>query len=134
MRKISLATLAVFVATLVGPGAPQARADQGASGCVPTGELRGDATRGADLHVQYCAECHGADGRAEVIVMHMDVPPKDQTDPDYMRTLTDEFLYLAICGGGTAVGRDFIMPGWAGTLTDQDIRDLVARVREFSGT
>lgn len=102
--------------------------------CDPLGEIRGDVARGAALHVRHCAECHGADGKAEVIVMHMDVPPKDQSDPAYMKTLPDSFLYLAICRGGESVGRNFIMPAWGDLLSDQDIKDLVAQIRTFSGT
>ncbi len=104
------------------------------NGCAPTGELRGDASRGADLFMQHCAECHGYDGKAEVIVMHMDEPPRDQTDADYMRALPDVFLYLAICKGGEAVGRSIVMPAWGDFFTDQQIRDLVAQIRSFSGT
>jgi mono/diheme cytochrome c family protein len=66
--------------------------------------------------------------------MHMDTTPKDQSDAAYMKTLPDAYLYLAICKGGQAVGRDHVMPGWGGILSDQDIRDLVAWVRTFSGT
>jgi mono/diheme cytochrome c family protein len=102
--------------------------------CVPTGDLRGDAKAGAPIHAETCAECHGHDGKAEVIVMHMDEPPRDQTDVEYMTTLNDMFLYLAICKGGDAVGRSLIMPGWGDVLTDQEIRDLVAWIRTFSGT
>jgi len=102
--------------------------------CTPLGEIRGDVERGAALHVKHCAECHGADGKAEVIVMHMDVPPRDQSDPVYMKTLPDAFLYLAICRGGEGVGKNFIMPAWGDLLSDQDIKDLVAQIRTFSGT
>lgn len=102
--------------------------------CTPSGNLRGDANRGAALHREHCAECHGPDGKAEVIVMHMDVPPKDQSNAAYMGTLPDEFLYLAICRGGEAVGRNFIMPAWGSVLSDPDIRDLVAFIRTFPGT
>ena len=102
--------------------------------CVPIGDLRGNAARGSDLHLENCAECHGYDGKAEVIVMHMDEPPKDQSDPDYMNTLSDAFLYLAVCRGGEAVGRSLVMQGWGDVLTDQDIRDLIAHIRSFSGT
>lgn len=102
--------------------------------CVPTGDLRGDAQAGQDIHLEYCAECHGYDGKAEVIVMHMDEPPRDQTDAGYMQTLNDQFLYLAICSGGQAVGRSLVMPGWGDMLTDGEIRDLVAWIRSFSGT
>ena len=102
--------------------------------CTPTGELRGDAQAGQDIHVEHCAGCHGYDGKAEVIVMHMDEPPRDQTDVEYMEKLNDQFLYLAICKGGEAIGKSIVMPGWGDMLTDQDIRDLVAWIRTFSGT
>lgn len=102
--------------------------------CTPSGELRGDAKRGAPLHLQHCAACHGVDGKSEVIVMHMDEPPKDQSDPLYMKTLPDEYLYLVVCKGGAALGKNFIMPEFGGVISDQDIRDLIAWIRTFSGT
>ena len=123
----------VLMACLAAPGFAAGPALAGAS-CVPAGQLRGDAANGAVLHGRYCAECHGASGKGDVIVMHMDTPPKDQSDPAYMKTLPDSFLYLAICQGGEAVGRSFIMPGWGDLLSDQDVKDLVARIRAFSGT
>ena len=114
-----------------------AHADEATSAvptCAPSGELRGDPKRGAPLHLQHCAACHGVDGKSEVIVMHMDEPPKDQSDPVYMNTLPDEYLYLVICKGGAALGKNFIMPEFGGVISDQDIRDLVAWIRTFSGT
>lgn len=102
--------------------------------CAPLGELRGDASRGKTLHLEHCAECHGADGKAQVIVLHMDTVPKDQSDPVYMKNLPDAYLYLAVCKGGLAVGKNFVMPPWGDLLSDQDIKDLVAHLRSFSGT
>lgn len=102
--------------------------------CTPTGPLRGDLERGAALHLKDCADCHGVDGKANVIVMHMDQAPKDQSDPAYMKTLPDEYLYLAICKGGLAVGKNGVMPAWGDVLSDQEIKDLVAQIRSFSGT
>ena len=102
--------------------------------CSPAGDLRGNAENGQDLHFEHCAQCHGYDGKAEVIVMHMDEPPKDQSDPEYMQKLNDQFLYLAICKGGEAVGKSIVMPGWGDMMTDQEIRDIVAWIRTFSGT
>jgi cytochrome c oxidase cbb3-type subunit 3 len=102
--------------------------------CAPTGELRGDAERGAALHMENCAECHGYDGKAEVIVMHMDEPPRDETDVEYMKTLSDLFMYMAICKGGEPVGRSLVMPAWGDFFTDQEIRDMIAHIRTFSGT
>jgi cytochrome c oxidase cbb3-type subunit 3 len=121
--------LALCVAVMLGVPA------LAAADCQPgTGSLRGDAARGETLHQEHCAECHGYDGKADVIVLHMDVVPKDQSDPEYMATLNDRFLYLAICAGGEAVGRSVVMPPWGDFLSDEDIRDLVAHVRTFSGT
>lgn len=131
-----MALLGCLLLLAAGPS----RADDGpvaaltANNCSPSGELRGDPERGSDLHLKHCADCHGVDGRADVIVMHMDVPPADQSDPAYMQTLPDAFLYLAICKGGLAVGRNGVMPAWGDVLSDQDIRDLVAHIRSFSGT
>jgi len=128
--------LKVIALLLPGVAAPGFAAEPALSSvnCVPDGELRGDAVQGAALHLKHCAECHGVDGKGDAIVMHMDVPPRDQSDPDYMKTLPDEFLYLAVCKGGEAVGRNFIMPAWGDLLSDQDIKDLVAQIRTFSGT
>jgi len=105
-----------------------------ANDCTPGGTLRGDAERGAEIHAEHCAECHGLDGKAEVIVMHMDEPPRDQSDPKYMKTMMDAYIYLAICKGGEPVGKSIIMPAWGDMLTDGEIKDLVAWIRTFSGT
>jgi cytochrome c oxidase cbb3-type subunit 3 len=102
--------------------------------CAPQGELRGNVERGAALHLKHCTECHGANGKSEVIVLHMDTPPQDQSDPVYMKTLPDAYLYQAVCKGGLGVGKNFIMPAWGDVLSDQDIKDLVAQMRTFSGT
>ncbi len=117
-------------ATVQAADAPALETNQ----CAPAGDLRGNAPAGQNIHLEHCAECHGHDGKAEVIVMHMDEPPRDQTNVEYMKQLNDLFLYLAICKGGEAIGKSLVMPGWGDMLTDQEIRDLVAWIRTFSGT
>jgi len=129
-----IAAIAMLPGMLAGPcGAEEPTAADSAN-CEPRGELRGDSARGSALHLENCADCHGTGGKTDVIVMHMDVPPKDQTDAEYMSTLSDGFLYLAICRGGPAVGRSAVMPGWGDALSDQDIKDMIAWIRSFSGT
>lgn len=126
----------LLILMLSGTG-PVRAADQPAldsNQCAPSGDLRGDIETGRDLHYEHCAECHGHDGKAEVIVMHMDEPPADQSDPGYMSKLNDQYLYLAICQGGEAVGKSIVMPGWGDMFTDQEIRALVAWIRTFSAT
>ena len=125
---VLIVTLCVAAITDAGEGAAATES------CTPSGELRGDAKRGAPLHLQHCAACHGVDGKAEVIVMHMDEPPKDQSDAAHMKTLPDEYLYLIVCKGGAALGKNFIMPKFGDVISDQDIRDIIAWIRTFSGT
>lgn len=133
-RAIHAVALCLALAALPPQSTASAESALKAVNCTPLGQVRGDVERGAALYVQRCAECHGPDGKAETIVMHMDVQPKDQSDPAYMKTLPDEYLYLAICRGGEAVGKNFVMPAWGDILSDQDIKDLVAQIRTFSGT
>jgi len=104
--------------------------------CIPAAdsELRGDAANGQALHVKNCVACHGADGKADVVVMHMDETPKDQSDPAYMGTLSDTFLYLAICKGGEGIGKSYVMSPWGDFFSHEEITDLIAWVRTFSDT
>jgi mono/diheme cytochrome c family protein len=130
-----LAQSAMMIAALSWAGMVHAgEVASAAEACLPSGELRGDEKRGAAVHLQHCAACHGVDGKSEVIVMHMDEPPKDQSDPTYMKTLPDEYLYLVICKGGAAVGKNFIMPKFSDVISGQDIKDVIAWIRTFSGT
>ncbi len=104
--------------------------------CVPSpGEnLRGDPLRGKALHVEHCAACHGLDGAANVVVMHMDETPPDQSDPEVMKILPDTYLYLAICKGGEGVGKSYVMSPWGDYFSHQEITDLIAWIRTFSDT
>lgn len=115
-------------------GVPESETALATNNCGPTGDLRGDPAPGQALHAEHCAECHGHDGKAEVIIMHMDEPPPDQSDPAYMSSLPDAYLYLAICRGGEGIGKSIVMYEWGAIFTDQQIRDLVAQVRSFSGS
>lgn len=100
----------------------------------PPTDLRGDAANGQQLHAEHCVACHGISGAADVVVMHMDETPPDQSDPDYMGNLPDGYLYLAICRGGEGIGKSVIMSPWGDFFTHEEIRDLIAWIRTFSAT
>lgn len=87
----------------------------------------GDAAHGAALYKRYCRGCHGEDGRggAHTFMPHIET----LTKRDYIELLPDGYLYMAIAGGGAAVGKSGYMPAWEGTLSEQDIKDVIAFVR-----
>jgi mono/diheme cytochrome c family protein len=87
----------------------------------------GDAARGAPLYKRYCRGCHGEDGRggAHTFMPHI----QNLTKADYIEFIPDGFLYTVIAEGGAAVGKSGYMPAWQGTLSEQDIKDVIAFIR-----
>ena len=49
-----------------------------------------------------------------------------------MNELSDEHLFKVIKEGGASVGKSPLMAPWGGTLTDDQIRDVVAFVRSIA--
>jgi mono/diheme cytochrome c family protein len=89
----------------------------------------GDAANGAKLYKRYCAGCHGADGRggAHTFMPHI----QNLTKKDYIEFLPDGYLFTVIAEGGAAVGKSGYMPAWQGTLSEQDIKDVIAFIRSL---
>jgi mono/diheme cytochrome c family protein len=87
----------------------------------------GDAARGATLYQRYCRGCHGEDGRggAHTFMPHIG----NLTKKDYIEFIPDGFLFTVIAEGGVAVGKSGYMPAWRGTLSEQDIKDVIAFIR-----
>ena len=89
----------------------------------------GDAARGAPLYKRYCSGCHGADGRggAHTFMPHID----SLTRKDYIEFIPDGYLFTVITEGGEAVGKSGYMPAWGGTLSEQDIKNIIAHIRSL---
>jgi mono/diheme cytochrome c family protein len=87
----------------------------------------GDAAHGETLYKRYCAGCHGEDGRggAHTFMPHI----QNLTKKDYIEFIPDGFLFTVIAEGGEAVGKSDYMPAWQGTLSEQDIKDVIAFIR-----
>ncbi len=100
----------------------------------PTGDLRGDAKAGEQTYAQFCVVCHGPNGAGDGPAAPQDPAPADFTDADYMGQLSDAHIYKVIKEGGAAVGKSPLMVPWGPVLSDQQIRDVLARVRQFSGS
>jgi mono/diheme cytochrome c family protein len=85
---------------------------------------------GAKSYATYCASCHGATGDAQTpIGQALSPPPTRHDDGAYMGTLTDDYLFKVIKEGGMAVGKSPMMAPWGGSLSDEQIRAVVAFIR-----
>jgi len=94
---------------------------------------KGNIENGKKLFSNSCAACHGVSGRGDGPAAATMAPrPKNLSDYEYMKNLTDEELFNAIKYGGASVGKSPSMPAWGSTLSDQEIRDMIFYLRSLS--
>jgi mono/diheme cytochrome c family protein len=89
----------------------------------------GDARRGEPMYQRYCSGCHGTDGRGggKNFMPHVGaLTKKGHTD-----LLDDGYLAAIITEGGPPYGKSAYMPAFQGTLSPEDIADVIAFVRTF---
>jgi mono/diheme cytochrome c family protein len=87
--------------------------------------------RGSIAYRTYCVLCHGASGKGDGRAAKMYTPrPANLT----VSPFPDQYKEMIIRGGGPAVGRSPYMPPWGEELTDEQIHDLVAFLREVRKT
>ena len=92
-----------------------------------------DAAAGQEIYEQYCALCHGPQGKGDgSLSANLDPKPRDHTDGAYMNALNDAHLLNVIGAGGAAAGLSPIMPAWKNILSAQQIQDVVAFVRTLA--
>ena len=87
--------------------------------------------RGGIAFRTYCVLCHGAEGRGDGRAAKMYTPrPANLT----VSPFNDAYKEMIIRGGGASVGRSAYMPPWGDELTDEQIHDVVAFLRELRKT
>ncbi|MCY4515095.1 MAG: cytochrome c [Candidatus Tectomicrobia bacterium] len=92
-----------------------------------------DAAAGKEIYEQYCALCHGPQGKGDgSLSANLDPKPRNHTDGAYMNTLADAHLLKVVGEGGAAAGLSPIMPAWKDILSAQQIQDVVAFVRTLA--
>lgn len=124
----TLLTLLAFL-FLAWQAPQQAESSPGGSSAHPSPD------RGLKLFEAYCVGCHGLSGQgdgpmAAALKRDFGVRPMDLSG-EYMRSRSEEQIRLAVTGGGKAVHRTAYMPAWGSTLTDRQVGDLVAYIREM---
>jgi len=94
-------------------------------------ETQGDSSMGNDSFSNICAICHGTEGKGDGPAgAALDPKPRDLSDGTYVSTLTDEYLFTVIKEGGASQGKSAAMPPWGGSLSDEQIWNVVAHLRE----
>jgi cytochrome c oxidase cbb3-type subunit 3 len=80
--------------------------------------------------VRFCSKCHGTEGKGDGPQADaLTIKPRDFTDCDHMKAMSDDMIFMAIKEGGEAVHLSKDMPAWKDGMDDGDIHDLVVYVR-----
>jgi mono/diheme cytochrome c family protein len=102
----------------IGPGAPTVTADE--------------AITAEKMFQDTCAKCHGPKGFGDgPSAATLDTHPRNFHDCDLMAKDSDDKVFEEIKGGSISIGRSNDMPAWGEALTDDEIRGLLAYVRNF---
>jgi cytochrome c553 len=108
-------------------GRPLLRTPSGTSAAAPT---RPSETC-PPVYRARCAACHGEEGRGDGMVgRYLKPPARNFGEPGFLRERSDADLATVIRQGGVARGLSAAMPAH-GDLSEQDILDLVACVRQL---
>ena len=92
-----------------------------------------EAAQGKRVFYQYCVWCHadstpaGPSNRSNV-----NPPPPLLNDGSVLNSESEDFLYNFIALGGSAMGKSAMMPAYGKTLTEEEIRAVIAYARAIS--
>jgi mono/diheme cytochrome c family protein len=112
--------------------APQAPAPA-PSAPAETASATPDPARGKVQFENFCVSCHGPRGEGDGPVgVTLNPRPARLGDRAYMSGKTDDYLFQVIKNGGASVGRSPLMAPWGGSLSDAQIRDVIAYVRSLA--
>jgi mono/diheme cytochrome c family protein len=128
---VRFAASAVVLVMLAAPlAAPLAWAEDDA-GPLPRDTTDASVIRGSIAFRTYCVLCHGVTGKGDGRAAKMYTPkPANLT----VSPFPDQYKEMIIRGGGVSVGRSAFMPPWGDELTNEQIHDLVAFLRELRKT
>ncbi len=101
------------------------------------GSASANPDRGLYVFQAYCVGCHGETGNgdgpvAAKLFRDFGVRPTDLSSAWFQESNTDLDLQRIIKGGSKAGHRTDFMPAWGGALTDRQVEDLVAYLRELT--
>jgi mono/diheme cytochrome c family protein len=128
---VKFAASAALVLMLAAPLAIQTASAEDDAGPLPRDTTDAAVIRGSIAFRTYCVLCHGATGKGDGRAAKMYTPkPANLT----VSPFPDQYKEMIIRGGGVSVGRSAFMPPWGDELTNEQIHDLVAFLRELRKT
>lgn len=127
-----LAFVFVMVAPLAAVACNKGGSEGGATGAASASVNAGDA-EAKTIFDQRCTPCHGASGKGDgSAAAALNPKPRDYTNAEWQKSITDDDLKKVILKGGKAVGKSELMPPNADLETKPAVVDgLVKIVRGF---
>jgi mono/diheme cytochrome c family protein len=108
---------------------PPVSAEMLAAATQPTGD---PIAAGKQIFMQTCTPCHGQEGKGDgPASVSLDPKPRNLTDPTYMASISERYMFEIISRGGIAMGKSPLMPAQPGLAT-QDITNVVKYVKTLS--
>lgn len=88
---------------------------------------------GKKLYGAYCSSCQSDNAKGDgPASKSLPVKLGDHTDGSFMNQLPDKLLVDIISKGGNSVGKSAIMPAWENQLSEKQIRDIIAYIRNIA--
>lgn len=92
---------------------------------------KGDPAKGKEVFAGKCSPCHGLTGHGDgPAAASLQPKPRNLSDAKYVSALTDEHIFKTVSEGGAAVGKSPAMPSWKSSLSESDIWNVVAYIRQ----
>ena len=95
----------------------------------------GDSEKGKVIYEKYCFYCHGREGRGDgAIGMAVSPHPADFVGDKKRMAKSDDELLKSISGGihRDVGGEEMAMPRWKDILSEKDLRNVLAYIRQLS--
>ena len=129
-KKISWVLIAVMWLTIISGCSQQHESQPELLQQYPEYSIR----KGMNLFSHYCSPCHGeaGDGFGQFFAYGLEPPPADFTAAEFLDERDDERLFLSISESSAAVGGSNLCPPWGNTLTDEEIKLLINRIKELN--
>jgi mono/diheme cytochrome c family protein len=121
--RVQLVTVALTVLTMFVAAACSKKDEKQNPAAAPTatdpapaaaysGPTGADQVRAKKIFAERCVQCHGASGHGDGPgAAALSPKPRNYTDPEWQKTITDEVLAAVIVKGGAANGKSLVMPG-----------------------